>query len=175
MQHDKEYQKEAGALLEELNYLLSWMIHSLTVSVREREAKLTRSSKRKKRTSVSEPSEAEISNMQTAASLWNLFTLYIYEHMALIQVCTIIYGPCLSVSIVILKESNFERKSLLHLLQGFDVPANLLASTLVAMEITVSCLMKLGDYSNELVEKVEYLASTNYRYRKLVCVCSFRL
>ena len=82
--------------MEELNYLLSWVIHSLTMSVREREAKLARSLKRKKRTSVSEPSEAEISNIQTAASLWNLFTLYVYEHMALIHVGNIIYGPCLS-------------------------------------------------------------------------------
>lgn len=67
------------------------MIHSLTVmSVRERDTKLTRSSKRKKkRASASEPSssEGEISSVQTAASeLWNLFTLYAYEYMTLIQV-----------------------------------------------------------------------------------------
>ena len=36
----------------------------------------------------------------------------------------------------------------------FDVPANLLALTLVAMEISVSGLMKLGDYPSELLEKV---------------------
>ena len=42
----------------------------------------------------------------------------------------------------------------LSLLQMFDVPADLLASTLVAMEISVSGLMKLGDYPNELLEKV---------------------
>ena len=75
--------------MEELTYLLSWMIHSLSVmSVREKEAKLTRSSKRKKKR-MSEPpsSEAEISDMQIAASeLWNLFTLYTYEYMTLIQV-----------------------------------------------------------------------------------------
>ena len=35
-----------------------------------------------------------------------------------------------------------------------DVLACLLASTLVAMEITVSGLIKLGDYPSELVEKV---------------------
>ena len=87
LQHVKEYQREAAVLSEELNYLLSWMIHSLTMmSVREREAKLTRSSKRKKRASTSEPLEAEISNAQATASLWNLFSLYTYEYVALVQV-----------------------------------------------------------------------------------------
>ena len=87
LQHDKDYQREAAALLEELNYLLSWMIHGLTVSVREAEAKLTRSSKRKKkRSSTSGPSEAEKSSLQSAASLWKLFTLYTYEYITLIKV-----------------------------------------------------------------------------------------
>ena len=40
-------------------------------------------------------------------------------------------------------------------LQTFDVPASLSASTLVAMEITVSCLLKLGEYPNDLMEKVK--------------------
>ena len=40
------------------------------------------------------------------------------------------------------------------ILQTIDVPASLLASTLVAMEITVSGLMKLRDYPTELAEKV---------------------
>ena len=65
------------------------MIHSLSVmSMREKDAKLTRSSKRKKkRTSEPSSSEAEISDMRTAASeLWNLFTLYAYEYMTLVQV-----------------------------------------------------------------------------------------
>ena len=47
----------------------------------------------------------------------------------------------------------------------FDVPADLLASTLVAMEISVSGLMNLGDYPNELLEKVATCittASSNY-------------
>ena len=88
MQHVKEYQREAAVLLEELNYLLSWMIHSLTVmSVKEREAKLTCSSKRKKRSSTTgEPPEVEISSAQAAAFLWSLFALYTYEYMALIKV-----------------------------------------------------------------------------------------
>lgn len=87
LQHVKEYQREAAVLSEELNYLLSWMIHSLIVmSVREREAKLTRSSKRKKRASTSEPPEAEISNAQAATSLRNLFSLYTYEYVTLVQV-----------------------------------------------------------------------------------------
>ena len=45
----------------------------------------------------------------------------------------------------------FKRKSLL---QTFDMPASLLASTLVSMEITVNSLMKLGDYPSEVLEKV---------------------
>ena len=60
----------------------------------------------------------------------------------------------LYIALVICEYSNFERKSLLHLLQAFDVPVSLLASTLVAMEMTVNCLMKLGDYPRELLEKV---------------------
>ena len=149
LQHVKEYQREAAALLEELNYLLSWMIHSLTVmSVREREAKLTRSSKRKKRASTSEPPEAEISNAQATASLRNLFSLYTYEYMALVQVYIDTVHVC--------EYCNFKMKSLYNviILQTIDVPASLLASTLVAMEITVSGLMKLRDYPTELVEKV---------------------
>ena len=38
--------------------------------------------------------------------------------------------------------------------QTLDVSANLLASSLVAMEITVGALMKLGDSPDEISEKV---------------------
>ena len=39
-------------------------------------------------------------------------------------------------------------------IQSLGVTASLLASTLLAMEITVSALTKLGDYPDELLEKV---------------------
>ena len=67
------------------------MTHDLTKSVREREAKLARSSKRKRKTSAAELSEVEVTSMKTAATLMNLFTLYTYEHLTLIQVAIYAY------------------------------------------------------------------------------------
>jgi hypothetical protein len=68
----------------------------------------------------------------------------------------------------------------------FDVPASLLASTLVAMEISVSGLMKLGDYPSELLEKVAactctciaiHVVSTEYILQLTIdtenCFCMF--
>ena len=59
-------------------------------------------------------------------------------------------------TVLVCEYCNFKMKSLYNviILQTIDVPASLLASTLVAMEITVSGLMKLRDYPTELVEKV---------------------
>ena len=60
------------------------------------------------------------------------------------------------------------------LLQTLDVPASLLASTLVAMEITISGLMKLGGYPSELLEMVANYIPILKKFIKF-CVWSLRL
>ena len=56
--------------------------------------------------------------------------------------------------------------------QTLDVSANLLASSLVAMEITVGALMKLGDSPGEILEKVCVDSLTSVS-EELVCVSRF--
>lgn len=84
-----EHQKEAAALLEELDHHLSWLVLSL-VRVREREDKLLRGSKKKKkkrRTSLEEKSDAGVpTEVPTISSLLINFSMYIYGHMTNIQV-----------------------------------------------------------------------------------------
>ena len=91
-QRPVEHQKEAAALLEELDHHLSWLVLSL-VRVREREDKLLRGSKKKKKkkkkrqTSLEEKSKAGgPTEVPTISSLLTNFSLYIYGHMTNIQV-----------------------------------------------------------------------------------------
>ena len=85
-----EHQKEAAALLEELDHHLSWLVLSL-VRVREREDKLLRSSKKKKkkkrRTTLEEKSDAGVpTEVPTISSLLNSFSMYIYGHMTMANI-----------------------------------------------------------------------------------------
>ena len=75
--------------MEDLTYILSWLVHSLA-RVREMETKLSHGSKKKrkkmKKLLTSDETEAELANMMTFENVLNQFSLYIYEHMTLIQV-----------------------------------------------------------------------------------------